>query len=390
MKPKENQKEIWLNYIRLLIDRKLSKKQASGINTWVLLGLFGWLSYKIIENFQILFQNNNFSRIILLIINFCNLILSFFLILIPFILTSFNSEERNILSRFDKKRREILITFFALFMLPIGIINLIIGYNLGSNGIISWTHYLFGISFLIQGGGMVLLRSLLKKITRGIDFPELNQAFMPSKKKQRTNILVLYVFWGLTLLILNYFPLNRIILNYPIVENIEIIKLSLNVIVFSFVLNIFLFKIITQSIEEKLEDLERRIILEEIKPEEIKEKFLEEYYGRSIKDYIKNLETEINNRLENIEWIIDRITMNYNSLNKKEEEKRFNKIENQIELIKFEIDEFNDSINNNIKRFKVLFIQNLNEEEEHGINKLLKKCEDEKKRLYKKINEIRI
>ena len=57
----ENNEPNWLDYISKLNDRALTKKQATGVTTWAILGVIGILLIRIIDQIQKIISLNNIS-----------------------------------------------------------------------------------------------------------------------------------------------------------------------------------------------------------------------------------------------------------------------------------------------------------------------------------------
>ncbi|MBZ9688392.1 hypothetical protein G9F72_018850 [Clostridium estertheticum] len=293
----------WLDFIVRLNDRESNKKRGTGITLWALIGVEAVLLIKIIDSLPKIFINNKSIIISLVLIT---LLLNFSLSLSSiwsFLLStlSFN-KSRNIISTVDKQKNNIMKFYIYVFIILTILINsLVIIYT---HKVLWVSPYSYAVSFLI----ISVMPDLIKFLKSHKKYKS-KYIISPNSSFQRLGINVINLLFNaigfFVLTLFGYMDFNKV---YSLLNNIEYLKTSIQIVAFLIIL-IILTEQYLQSIKyEWLECLERRIFIEKLNADQIKLLFSKEFLGTSVREWFSDIEGSININKQDLEYKMNELS----------------------------------------------------------------------------------
>ena len=316
----------WLNYLNNLNNREISKRSASGFTLWALFGLFGFTLFKLVDSLSIIFTD---VRNVFLTILFFTNIYNFFILVILFIGTILLplSRKRKIITKLSNKG-SILLNTTMYFVGMVGVIcNIYIAIVSKYYGLSAIPYYIFGIYGALNTiENMFPVRTIVKKYNK---MPKIDYgAYYWAKKnyiKYRFG-LVFLVFLGFLI-----FSVYQIIENNYILDHLDLIKSSIYLSISIASTILFSYQLILNMRYEWIEQFERRIMLKNLSEEEIVKIFLNEFIGKDVLQWLKEIEDETKEEKTIIREAYDKLENEFSNL--RQEEKDLDKKIIQAEMI---------------------------------------------------------
>ena len=290
-------RHTWLNYISTLNNRSLNSQRASGLTTWAVGGLIALLLFRVTENIPIIIAEQKllWLHILTTAIIFDVVFFGLFLFICLLAVSDYKSETR-IKSRIDRASKPAVyvpLFFASLIIISANIFSAIVA---STWDIPSWPFWSLGAFFILNVVGTPLSKIHLYIKNRKFykDLPQLSSTPIYHRSSKIRSIFIftlgVLLFIGL---ILSLFP---IIYAFPTIfsaDNIKIIKFAMYMAGL-FYLSLFMcFRMVGNIQKNFLINLERRIVLESLNPDQIKSEFIKEYLGESLRDWIINAEKNL-------------------------------------------------------------------------------------------------
>jgi len=317
----------WLNYLNNLNSREISKRNASGFTLWALFGFFGFTLFRLLGSLPIIFTN--VKNMFLAILFFTN-IFNFSIVVALFILTLVipQSRKRKITTELSDKGI-ILNSVIVNFIFIVGIIcNVYIVIFSKHYGLSTISYYVFGIYGVINTIGKIIFDKII--VTKDNKMPKIDFGTYYSTK-DKNPIKYMYGFACLALLCLLILSVYQIIQSNYILDHLDLIKSSiyLSILIASTIL--FTYQLISNMKNEWLEQFERNIILKNLNEEEIEKIFINEFIGKDVLQWLKEIEDETKEEKTIIREAYSKFENEYSNL--RQEEKDVNKKSIQAEII---------------------------------------------------------
>ena len=296
--PNENHfDDGWFQYISKLNDRILIKRRASGFTTWAMFGFLAVFFYNMIDRLPLIVDSHQLR----LLLYFALVSLATFLfgfITIGVILISQGVPFSDIrvaprLSRISDPILYIPLLFFGagflLILTPVAI-------YAPTLNMMAWPYYVLGLFIVLNIATPIVryLRTRWKLRGKRDDAPLLQMPPFFADQKMRFWFQLGASFSGLFFLVLGVITSGSFIRNTSILLQIDIVKLSFEIILCSFLIICLLGRLAGLLRQQFLETLERRIVLENLTSDEIKSIFIREFLGETTKEWIKKIEDQIN------------------------------------------------------------------------------------------------
>ena len=317
----------WLNYLNNLNSREISKKNASGFTLWALFGLFGFTLFKFFDSLPIIFANVN--NVFLTILFFTN-IFNFSIVVALFILTLVipQSRKRKITTELSNKGI-ILSSVIVNFIIIVGIIcNIYIVIFSKHYGLSTISYYAFGIYGVINTIGKIIFDKII--VTKDNKMPKVDFGTYYSTK-DKNPIKYMYGFTCLALLCFLILSIYQIIQSNYILNHLDLIKSSiyLSILIASTIL--FSYQFTLNMRYEWVEQFERKIILKNLNEEEIEKIFLNEFVGKDVLQWLKEIEDETKEEKTIIREAYTKFENEFSNL--RQGEKDLNKKSIQAEIV---------------------------------------------------------
>ena len=282
MPDEKDKRDIWFQYVVKLNDRNLSRKRAYGITFWGTLGFFGIMLYRILDKIPLIIKSsNNYYILTLSIATLLNLTEVFICLLIGLIVlmnTTYTLRLQSKLSRFSYPIYGILATILHLLVF---ILNFRIFFIFNKISIPVWPYI---IMFIYAGAELfvrIRKRVILFRKFRFEMFklPYLSvKSWLPSQEKRVIGSIFVIII-GLILSISPIFGIIHIFRYTPILENIYILKTSIEITLCLYIIFLLIIMLVKFLHESYLIDLERRIVVENLSSKSIQESFVQELLG---------------------------------------------------------------------------------------------------------------
>jgi len=347
MTEKFNQKD-WLNFIKELNDREISKRNSSGFTLWALFGLFGFTLFKFLDSLPIMFADvkNEF-----LIILFFTNIFNFSIVVALFILTLVmpQRKRRKIITELSNKA-SILISVIVNFIFIVGVIcNIYIVIFSKHYGLSTISYYVFGIYGVINTIGRIIFDKII--VTKDNKMPKVDFGTYYSTK-DKNPIKYIYGFTCLALLCFLILSVYQIIQSNYILNHLDLIKSSiyLSILIASTIL--FSYQLISNMRYEWLEQFERNIILKNLNEKEIVKIFINEFIGKNILQWLNEIEDETKEEMNRSIKLYNKLEKEFSSLNQKEKDLNKRAIKAEKILKNFE------KLSNSLNKFGTIFSNN--------------------------------
>lgn len=357
----------WLNYLNNLNNREISKKNASGYNLWALFGLFGFTFFKLLDSLPIIFANIN--NMFLTILFFTN-IFNFFIVASMFATTLLLplSRKRKIITKLSDKS-SVLVRAMVNFIILIGIIcNIYVVIFSKNYGLSTIPYYFFSINGAIE----IFAKMILKKIvdTKDSKMPKIDYGFYHSTKYTNP-IKYIIGFLCLILFCMFIWSIYQVIQNNYILNHLDLIKSSFYISILIATVHLFIYQFIWIMKFEWLEQFERKIMLKNLSEKEIVNAFIEEFAGKDVIQWLKEIEDETKEEKTRIIRLYNKLEKECNSLNQREKDlnRRFVKAKNLLkkfnELTKNRLSKHLEKFSNNIGKVEHFLKQGPLSDEEY-------------------------
>lgn len=320
---KEFYQKDWLIFIAELNNREINKQNYLGFNLWVLFGLFGFALFKILDSLPIIYADAiNKFLFILFFTNIFNLYVILALLSLTFLIPQ--SGKRKIITELSYKASNLYSVIFK-FIFFIGVIfNFYIAVNSKRYELSRIPYYIFciyGPVCKIVFEEIFFIKDKTLKIDSGINYD--------IKNKKRIKCLY-KIFMIVTFILFIIYSVYPIFHNNYILNHLDLMKSSIYLSLFIPFLILFSYLLNSNKRSEWLEQFEKRIILENISEEKIEEIFLNEFVGKDIIQWLKEIGNDIKEENDRIIKHLNEFKNEFNEL--KQEEKDLNE-----EIIKAKI-----------------------------------------------------
>nr|QNO50033.1 hypothetical protein MMAJBCMK_00016 [Methanosarcinales archaeon ANME-2c ERB4] len=291
MPEKGSSEAMWLEYIMKLNDRKLNRQKASGFTVWALLTALTILIFTIIENLKLIFSSSDNYFLLWLFISVSINTLSALLIICACSDKSALGRDRRLVTKLSESSIGSTFILFLLILLSALIINVYVGIESSSKNLESSPYYLFGVFFFFlicaACGDWLVKRRARKK---GLGLPE-------AAVHNKVNTIFFVV--AFILFSVSIFSITDIEKNIHVLNNIGIIKLTLYIGISVFIL-LTLIGLAANRIEyDWIENLERKIMIEDLKAEEIRSIFVKEFLGETVMQWLNTIQSEMDTGFNN-------------------------------------------------------------------------------------------
>jgi len=320
-------KKDWLNYLNNLNSREISKRNASGFTLWALFGLFGFTSFKLLDGLPIIFAD---VRNVFLTILFFTNIFNFSIVVALFILTLVipQSQKRKITTELSNKGI-ILSSVIVNFIYIVGIIcNIYIVIFSKHYGLSTISYYAFGIYGVINTIGKIIFDKII--VTKDNKMPKVDFGTYYSTK-DKNPIKYMYGFTCLVLLCFLILSVYQIIQSNYILDHLDLIKSSIYLSILIASTTLFSYQLTLNMRYEWVEQFERKIILKNLNEEEIEKIFINEFIGKDVLQWLKEIEDETKEEKTIIREAYTKFENEFSNL--RQEEKDLNKKSIQAEII---------------------------------------------------------
>jgi len=343
-----NQKD-WLVYLNNLNNREINKKNASGFKLWALFGLFGFTFFKLLDSLPIIFANIN--NIFLTILFFTN-IFNFFIVAAMFTTTLLFplSRKRKIITKLSDKS-SVLVSVMVNFIILIGVIcNIYVVIFSKNYGLSTIPYYFFGINGAINIFGKMTLKKIID--TKDSKMPKIDYGLYHSTK-YKNPIKYINAFFCLILFCLLIWSIYQVIQNNYILNHLDLIKSSFYISILIATVHLFVYQLIWSMKFEWLEQFERKIMLKNFSEKEIVKEFIEEFAGKDVVQWLKEIDDETKEEKTRIIMLYNKLEKECNSLNQREKDlnrrvmKAKNLLKNFNELTKNRLSKHIEKFSNN-------------------------------------------
>lgn len=319
MKKNNLTQKDWLEYLNNLNNREINKKNASGFKLWALFGLFGFTFFKLLDSLPIIFANIN--NIFLTILFFTN-IFNFFIVAAMFTTTLLFplSRKRKIITKLSDKS-SVLVSVMVNFIILIGVIcNIYVVIFSKNYGLSTIPYYFFGINGAVNIFGKMTLKKIID--TKDSKMPKIDYGLYHSTK-YKNPIKYINGFFCLILFCLLIWSIYQIIQNNYILNHLDLIKSSFYISILIATVHLFIYQLIWSMKFEWLEQFERKIILKNFSEKEIVKEFIEEFAGKDVIQWLKEIEDETKEETKRSKKLYNKLEREFSILEK--EEKDLNK-----------------------------------------------------------------
>ena len=296
----DTNRRVWLDYITELNNRYLNNQRASGITTWAIGGLIGFLILNIFEyipSVLIANQNTFILQIIITtaILNLTTFTFAFFVFLLS--LSDLQSETR-IKSKIDRGSKPALYVPLLVFFLIIIFLNLYSEAKASVWGLSSFPFKSISLFFIISiiGNQLTKVVRYLKNRRFYKELPNLYLSpFFHPNPTMRNGLKVFSTILFISLLILALIPFIEGFQTIFDADHLDIVKVAIYITILIYMLLFVCFRVVDKIGHNFLLNLERRIVLENLQSDQIKKEFIINYFGETLRDWIINAERNLNN-----------------------------------------------------------------------------------------------
>lgn len=346
-KNKLNQKD-WLVHLNNLINREINKRNSSGITTWALFGLIGFTLSKLLDSLPIIFMD---IKSVFLTKLFITNIFNFFIMISLFMPTLLMPQraKRKIHTELLKKYT-IFATGIISFIYITGFFcNIFIIIDLKFYGLSILPYCVFAIFEIIFIIVLLIINIITAKKKSKMPGIDSGYYYITKRKNPVKNTLI---FLSLFLLFSFLFSIYQIKQNYYILNHLSVLKSAIYLSVFIGAIILFIGNRVVHMRNIWLEEFERKIMLQNLDEKEIVKAFIDEFVGKEIVQWLKEIEDETKEEKTSIIRLYNKLEKECNSLNQREKDlnRRTIKAENLLkkfnELIK-------DRLSKHIEKFSI-------------------------------------
>jgi len=346
MKKNNLTQKDWLVYLDNLNNREISKQSSSGFTTWAFFGLIGFTLFKLLDSLPIIFmdaKNVFLSKLFITnILNFCIVIFVFILALsIPL------DGKRTIHNKFNKKIYSFVTgtTYFIFIVGCFSNIYITVDLEYYRLSILPYCVFaIFEITFLFN----VLIDGVNTK--KENKMPRIDSGYLYNKKRKNP-LKYIYILLCFAFSFFFLFSIYQVIQNDYILKYLSALKSAIYLILFIGAIIVFIGNCISQIRNIWLEELERKIMLQNLSEKEIVTEFIDKFVGKDITQWLKEIEDETKEITTRVIKYFNKFNTEYDNLNRKENDlnKRIMKAETILKNI-FEIRK--NFLNKDVEKYK--------------------------------------
>jgi hypothetical protein len=290
----------WYNFISKINDRNLSRQSASGFTSWALLGVIAIMFYSLIDQIHIihLMPGRQFPILIIWasIISAIILIIIYLIVLFSFFVNI--SLSPRLTGKLSKKTKPVIsASFFVTCLLWV----LYSSYSAFSELVevrwpflvISLFYAMFCMFALFEP---IHLRYKFGKKHTEVPFLSTFPIYQGREKYFQVAVISSFILIQLTSLVFMIIP----ILKQDMLLHITCIKAAIELNAIALLFLFYIQNLITSLKHAVLEDIERRIVVDQMTPDEIRKIFIENILGESTKEWLIKIKAEINKKIDDL------------------------------------------------------------------------------------------
>lgn len=285
----------WLDYIIKLNDRELNRRRASGFTLWALLGAVALLFVQVFDRLSLIWSSPlGLYLFITLSAAVANLSVCLLILFMPPIILQYAAQDRRMTSIVNKRTSQ-LATYYLLFLLTLmSVFNFYSAITAYDRYLYAWPFYVFGFFCIVQVvfpwiNTKIITRSVESK---GLTIPEISSGPFGSEKLRKILVPIILIL-GCLLLFTCIFSFYDLFSAHYIMSNFELMKISLRFVILLILILVLLREYGKKLKFDWLENLERRIIIEDLNAEQIKLLFVQEFLGIKTVDWINSIQEEL-------------------------------------------------------------------------------------------------
>ncbi len=300
-------REMWFDYVVKLNDRNLLRKRAYGVTVWAICGLLGILLYRILDKIpQIVTSPESCSLLTLSFATLLNLSIAFIIILyglIGFLKAPYDIRLKSTLKRFADPVNAFWGVIIHLLLLFFNLRAFFLADQISTP---SWPYMVMAIYAAFDLFSRIRKRIILfrKFRFRMFDLPYLLEPswFSTTGEKMVTSAIFLLI--GIGIAFIPSIGIIHLFRHTVILNHIYILKASIEITLFLYILLFLVAQLVEYLQESFLTDLERRIIVDNLSPEEIRESLVNEFLGPTVSEWLYRMKTELGMKYDSTKKVI--------------------------------------------------------------------------------------
>lgn len=311
-------KKTWLDYIIKLNDREINKRRQSGFTVWALLGTLAYVLFNILDSSPKIFLNNKtivtfvvfltlISNLVIIILNCLEKYLLFFKV---------KQSPRKLITDLSKKRSSLMNLSYNLFHLSSLFLNIYVYLNRNILNLIGAPFLFFSILYSLNFIAFFIY--FLRRLGRGkfVQPEDTSLIDILLNKNQQYNLpkiitIIMNAILNFSFICIYMATIIDVKQKIGYINNIEFLKLAIESVAIFFIITILCFQLFSMIKNLWLEGFERDIITKDIDTETIKSLFIQEFLGTDTRDWLNNVNKEIDSAKQTYKKAFDEFNRNY-------------------------------------------------------------------------------
>lgn len=289
-------KDLWFQYLTTVNDRALNRQKASGITTWAVAGLIAVLCFRSLDQIPaIVASPSSMSLHAISLAVIMDLSLFAFLLMTILLSIGTTAVEVRLESKIDRAKKPAVYVPIVAGFLSMAILNAISAVAARGIGLVRWPFVIFAIFLALQVifPFVLFLRSrwMTRKVTAELPRMSLSTPFDLPKSRAITLCTILII--SVLGLAVSLVPVFQAVPHITAHSHITIIKWAFQVSAILFMSLLLCSRFVGLLSGHRLEELERRIVLENLSSVDIRNLYVREFLGPTIQEWIAETEREL-------------------------------------------------------------------------------------------------
>jgi len=309
--------KTWLDYVTKLNDREIRKKSSNGLTVWALVGVMGISLFRIIDEFNVIFEN---SKSISITVIFFSIVLNI-LIVLNFSIKRITPTDsnRSIITNIDGQGMTISSYTVSLLVILLIVSNYYAAILSYQGQLLQWSFCILSIYYFINLLGLVVFKFKWRNTKLKIE----------PHTELRTKWIISLSNWSI-LSSMTLISIREVLIHNLVLSNLGLLKVALELTAIIICLLMLSSKYIRSLKYVWLEVFERNIISGDLSVEQIRTKFIEGFLGKGTLDWLREAQKEIESKNETIQSKIQELENNF--LEDNDEELEINEALDILEL----------------------------------------------------------
>ena len=285
---------LWLDYIGKLNERAINRRKASGSTSWAVAGAIAILVLKLLSGLPVVVASYE-SRLqhVIAVAGVCDILFSGALLFVLLLSVGNPAGEVRLQSRLDRARKPILMVVLFVASSLLFVANCVAVFH-APPWLSRWP-FSFMACWILLNMAYPGVRRLMLLIRHRHDYSDIPEfaSEIPVERKQRVAAYIALLTGALVTVGVASVPASQGLLHVTTGPKVDVVLWAAYLAAASLLAIFLCFRATSAPYEQFLGELERRIVVEELKPDAIRGEFVRMYLGEALRDWLTRAESKL-------------------------------------------------------------------------------------------------